>query len=75
MIPSGTGYAVWTGIDAAGTAVAGMILFGESCAVIRIASIVVNMAGIFGLNCARNEGGTVDRKERREGSSCTKSGR
>ena len=48
-IPIGTGYAVWTGIGAAGTAVAGMILFGESRAVIRIASIVVIMAGIVGL--------------------------
>ncbi len=48
-IPIGTGYAVWTGIGATGTAVAGMILFGESRAVIRIASIVVIMAGIVGL--------------------------
>lgn len=48
-IPIGTGYAVWTGIGAAGTAVAGMILFGESRAVIRIASIVVILAGITGL--------------------------
>ena len=48
-IPIGTGYAVWTGIGAAGTAVAGMILFGESRAAIRIVSIVVIMAGIAGL--------------------------
>jgi quaternary ammonium compound-resistance protein SugE len=48
-IPIGTGYAVWTGIGAAGTAVAGMILFDESREIIRIASIVVIMAGIVGL--------------------------
>jgi quaternary ammonium compound-resistance protein SugE len=48
-IPIGTGYAVWTGIGAAGTAVAGMILFDESREMIRIASIVVIMAGIVGL--------------------------
>ena len=48
-IPVGTGYAVWTGIGAAGTAVAGMILFDESREIIRIASIVVIMAGIVGL--------------------------
>jgi quaternary ammonium compound-resistance protein SugE len=48
-IPVGTGYAVWTGIGAAGTALAGMILFGESRAMIRIASIAVIMAGILGL--------------------------
>jgi Membrane transporters of cations and cationic drugs len=48
-IPIGTGYAIWTGIGAAGTAVAGMILFGESRAAVRIASIIVIMAGIAGL--------------------------
>ena len=48
-IPVGTGYAVWTGIGAAGTALAGMVLFGESREIIRIASIAVIMAGILGL--------------------------
>ncbi|MCC2642250.1 MAG: sugE [Nitrospira sp.] len=48
-IPIGTGYAVWTGIGAAGTAVAGMLLFGESRAAVRIASILVIVAGIAGL--------------------------
>ncbi|MEX5219284.1 MAG: quaternary ammonium compound efflux SMR transporter SugE [Nitrospira sp.] len=48
-IPIGTGYAVWTGIGAAGTALAGMVLFDESREVIRILSIVVIMAGILGL--------------------------
>ena len=48
-IPIGTGYAVWTGIGAAGTALAGMVLFDESREVIRIVSIVVIMAGILSL--------------------------
>lgn len=48
-IPVGTGYAVWTGIGAAGTALAGMVLFGESRDIIRVASIAVIMAGILGL--------------------------
>ena len=48
-IPIGTGYAVWTGIGAAGTALAGMVLFDESREVIRIMSIVVIMVGILGL--------------------------
>lgn len=51
-IPIGTGYALWTGIGAAGTAVAGMVLFDESRGMIRIASIVVIMAGIVGLKLA-----------------------
>ena len=48
-IPLGTGYAVWTGIGAVGTAIAGMILFGESRAVIRIVCIAMIVAGIVGL--------------------------
>ena len=48
-IPIGTGYAVWTGIGAAGTAVAGMWLFGESREFVRILSILSIVAGIVGL--------------------------
>jgi quaternary ammonium compound-resistance protein SugE len=48
-IPIGTGYAVWTGIGAAGTALAGMVLFGESRQFTRIVCIGVIMAGILGL--------------------------
>ncbi len=39
-IPIGTGYAVWTGIGAAGTLLFGMIYLGESHDPIRVASIV-----------------------------------
>ncbi|WP_447860844.1 quaternary ammonium compound efflux SMR transporter SugE [Nitrospira calida] len=48
-IPVGTGYAVWTGIGAAGTAALGMILFGESRDPTRIACIAMIVAGIIGL--------------------------
>lgn len=48
-IPLGTGYAIWTGIGAVGTAIAGMILFGESRAVIRLVCIAMIVAGIVGL--------------------------
>jgi quaternary ammonium compound-resistance protein SugE len=48
-IPVGTGYAVWTGIGAAGTAALGIILFGESAAPARLACIAVIVAGIIGL--------------------------
>lgn len=48
-IPVGTGYAVWTGIGAVGTAVLGMALFGESRAVLRILCITLIIAGIAGL--------------------------
>ena len=48
-IPVGTGYAVWTGIGAAGTAIVGMILFDESRNVTRIICIGLIIAGIVGL--------------------------
>jgi quaternary ammonium compound-resistance protein SugE len=48
-IPVGTGYAVWTGIGAAGTAALGIILFGESAAPARLACIALIVAGIIGL--------------------------
>ncbi len=48
-IPVGTGYAVWTGIGAAGTAVMGMILFDESRDLVRILCILTIVAAIAGL--------------------------
>lgn len=51
-LPVGTGYAVWTGIGAAGTAVLGIILFKEPATVARLASIGLVLAGIIGLKLA-----------------------
>jgi quaternary ammonium compound-resistance protein SugE len=48
-IPIGTGYAVWTGIGAVGVAILGMLFFGESRALLRIACILLIVAGIAGL--------------------------
>ena len=48
-IPIGTGYAVWTGIGAVGTAILGMVLFDESRDIARIVCIVLIVAGIAGL--------------------------
>src|SRR5262245_11104741 len=48
-IPIGTGYAVWTGIGAVGVAIMGMILFGEPKTLLRVASILLIVAGIVGL--------------------------
>ena len=48
-IPIGTGYAVWVGIGAVGTAVLGIALFGESAAWPRLACIALILAGIIGL--------------------------
>lgn len=48
-IPVGTGYAVWTGIGAAGTAIMGILIFGESRELLRVLCILVIVAGIVGL--------------------------
>ncbi|MSP88067.1 MAG: quaternary ammonium compound efflux SMR transporter SugE [Alphaproteobacteria bacterium] len=48
-IPLGTGYAVWTGIGAVGTAIFGMILFGDSRAPLRLAFIGLIVIGMIGL--------------------------
>jgi quaternary ammonium compound-resistance protein SugE len=48
-IPVGTGYAVWTGIGAAGTAIMGIVLFAESRHMIRLLCIGLIVAGIVGL--------------------------
>ncbi|MGI8997608.1 MAG: quaternary ammonium compound efflux SMR transporter SugE [Pyrinomonadaceae bacterium] len=48
-LPVGTAYAVWTGIGAVGTALFGILLFGESREAGRLACIVLIVAGIIGL--------------------------
>lgn len=48
-IPVGTGYAVWTGIGAVGTAILGIVLFSEPATAARLACIAVIVAGILGL--------------------------
>ncbi|MBL9166715.1 MAG: quaternary ammonium compound efflux SMR transporter SugE [Verrucomicrobiales bacterium] len=48
-IPVGTGYAVWTGIGAAGTAIIGMVFLGESREIARILCLVLIVAGVVGL--------------------------
>src|SRR4029079_16713482 len=51
-IPVGTGYAVWTGIGAAGTAIIGMVFLGESRETLRIVCLVLIVAGVVGLKFA-----------------------
>lgn len=51
-IPLGTGYAVWTGIGAVGTAIYGIAWLGEATDALRLVSIVLIVAGIAGLKLA-----------------------
>ena len=55
-IPVGTGYAAWTGIGAAGTAIIGMAFLGESREALRILCIVLIVAGVVGLKYASTAG-------------------
>lgn len=48
-LPVGTAYAVWTGIGAAGTAILGMAMMGDSAAPLRLFCIALILAGVIGL--------------------------
>lgn len=48
-LPLGTAYAIWTGIGAVGTAILGIVLFGELAAGARLFFIGLIVVGILGL--------------------------
>ncbi|HKI78229.1 MAG TPA: quaternary ammonium compound efflux SMR transporter SugE [Ignavibacteriaceae bacterium] len=48
-LPVGTAYAVWTGIGAVGTAILGIVLFGESKEFIRLFFMFLIIVGLVGL--------------------------
>ena len=48
-IPIGTAYAVWTGLGAVGTFFVGVLVYGDSAAAMRLASIAFIIVGIIGL--------------------------
>ncbi|AOM41286.1 quaternary ammonium compound efflux SMR transporter SugE [Xenorhabdus hominickii] len=51
-LPTGTAYAVWTGIGAVGTAIFGIVVLGESANLARVISLGLIIAGIIGLKLA-----------------------
>jgi quaternary ammonium compound-resistance protein SugE len=55
-LPIGTAYAVWTGIGAVGTAIAGMLLLNESRDLARIICIGLIILGVVGLKMFAKEG-------------------
>lgn len=54
-LPVGTAYAVWTGVGTVGTALLGILLFGESTAALRLVCIGLILAGILGLKLGTPE--------------------
>lgn len=51
-LPVGTAYAIWVGIGAVGTAILGIVLFGESVGVLKLMSLTLIVAGLVGLKLA-----------------------
>ncbi|WP_018917364.1 quaternary ammonium compound efflux SMR transporter SugE [Vreelandella zhanjiangensis] len=51
-LPVGTAYAIWVGIGAVGTAILGIVLFGESVGVLKLMSLTLIVAGLAGLKLA-----------------------
>jgi quaternary ammonium compound-resistance protein SugE len=48
-LPIGTGYAIWTGIGAVGTAILGVILFAEPLTAARVICLILIIGGMIGL--------------------------
>jgi quaternary ammonium compound-resistance protein SugE len=48
-LPAGTSYAVWVGIGAVGTVIAGAVLFGERVTIAQAACVALIVAGVLGL--------------------------
>jgi quaternary ammonium compound-resistance protein SugE len=48
-LPIGTAYAVWVGIGAAGTAIAGMVLLNEPVTAARVVFLVLLVVAVLGL--------------------------
>ena len=55
-IPVGTGYAIWTGIGAVGTATLGIVLFQEPLTAWRVTCLVLILSGVIGLKWSAGAG-------------------
>lgn len=51
-IPVGTGYAVWVGIGAVGTAAYGMAVLGDPATTVRLLCLAAIIGGVVGLKFA-----------------------
>ena len=60
-LPLGTAYVVWTGIGAAGTAIYGMAVLGESREPLRLLFLLLIIGGIAGLHATAGGVGAGER--------------
>ncbi|EIC2295965.1 multidrug efflux SMR transporter [Vibrio cholerae] len=51
-LPLGVAYGIWVGIGAVGTAVMGILLFGEAVSLFKLMSLALIVIGIAGLKLA-----------------------
>lgn len=51
-LPLGTAYAVWVGIGAVGTALAGILVLNEPATTLKLLSLLMVIVGIIGLKLA-----------------------
>ena len=51
-LPVGTGYAVWVGVGAAGTAIVGILFLGDPATLLRAGAIALIVGGVIMLNLA-----------------------
>lgn len=51
-LPASSGYAVWVGIGAVGTALVGILFLGEPKSALRLISIALIILGVIGLRLA-----------------------
>lgn len=52
VLPVGTAYVVWAGVGSLGAVLVGLLFLGEPRSALRLASIVLIVAGIAGLKVA-----------------------
>lgn len=57
-LPTGPCYAVWVGIGAVGSVLAGILFFGEVLDIAGWLCVVLIVAGVIGLNLASDEEGS-----------------
>ena len=57
-LPIGSAYAVWVGIGAVGTFLAGIVLFDDPVNALRVIFIFLIIIGIIGLRLTESEGST-----------------
>lgn len=51
-LPLGSAYAVWVGVGAVGTVIAGAMLFGETFSALKVLGVVLIVGGIAALKLA-----------------------